>query len=295
MRISDRRGDAETLAENVERIQRHGTIRWVRGGRPSQADGERGRTMTDDRATTLFFEVFSGLPRQGPGDEASTLRALALVGAVGPHTRVLDIGCGTGTQTSVLARNCPASFVAVDNHAPFVGELQRRADRLGFADRLDARVGDMRQLDFPPGSFDVLWSEGAIFVVGFEAGLREWRRLLAPGGHLAVTEACWMKPDPPPDCAAFWEQEYPAIRDVPTCLAVIADCGYETVAHFPLPPSSWWDDYYRPLQQNVSAFRERHRDEADAQQIADQVQREIDVWRLYSDFYSYEFFVMRAR
>jgi len=95
-------------------------------------------------------------------------------------------------------------------------------------------------------------------VMGFETGLREWRRLLAPGGHLAVTDAVWMKPDPPPECAAFWAEEYPAIRPVPALLQAIAECGYETVGHFPLPASSWWDDYYRPLQRNVTQFRERH-------------------------------------
>lgn len=243
---------------------------------------------------TLFFEMFSGLPRQGPGDAASTLRALALVPGVGPETHVLDIGCGTGSHTRVLAQHSQAHIVAIDNHKPFVDELDRQARTLGIADRLEARVGDMRHLDFPPASFDLLWSEGSIFVMGFEAGLREWRRLLAPGGHLVVSEACWTKADPPPDCAAFWAQEYPAIRDVPALLTAIAACGYEPVAHFPLPPSAWWDDYYRPLQHNIDTFRERHRDDTDALRLADQVQREIDVWHAYSDCYSYEFFVLRG-
>lgn len=251
--------------------------------------------MGQDRMTALFFEMFSGLPRQGPGDTASTLRALALIPGIRPETRVLDVGCGTGLQTRVLARNSPAHFTAIDNHPPFIDELTRQAEALGIADRVDARVGDMRQLDFPAGSFDVIWCEGAIYVMGFENGLREWRRLLAPGAHVAVSEVCWMKPDPPPDCVAFWEREYPAIADVSALLKVIDARGYETVGHFALPPSSWWDDYYRPLQHNITAFREHHREEPDAQELADQVQREIDVWRAYSEFYSYEFFVMRAR
>ncbi len=250
--------------------------------------------MTQDRMTSLFYEMFSGLPRQGPGDAESTRRALALVPGIGPATRVLDVGCGTGLQTRVLAQISPARFLAVDNHPPFVEELNRQARTLGIAERLEARVMDMRQLDLPPGTFDLVWSEGAIFVMGFEAGLREWRRLLVPGGHLAVTDAVWTKPDPPTDCAAFWAQEYPAMRPVPDLLKTIAECGYETVGHFSLPPSSWWDDYYRPLQQNVTRFRERHREEKDAQELADGVQREIDVWHAWSEFYGYEFFVMRA-
>jgi SAM-dependent methyltransferase len=244
--------------------------------------------------TTLFFEMFSGLPRQGPGDTASTLRALALVPGIGPETRILDLGCGTGQQTEVLARSTPAHVLAIDNHPPFVDVLNRRARSLGIADRLDARVGDMRRLELQPASFDVIWCEGAISIMGFETGLRDWRRLLVPGGHMAATEVCWVKPDPPPDCAAFWAQEYPAIRDAPALLAAIAECGYETVGHFMLPPSSWWDDYYGPLQRNVTEFRRRHREEPDALQLADRIQREIDVWHTCSEFYSYAFFVMRA-
>lgn len=249
--------------------------------------------MTDDRNSTLFFEMFSDLPRQGPGDRASTLKALALVPGIAPDTRVLDIGCGTGLQTRVLAENSPARTVAIDNHPPFIAELNRAAEALGLADRVEGRVGDMRRPDFAPGSFDLIWCEGAIYVIGFEAGLRAWRQLLVPGGHIALTEACWTKPKAPPDCAAFWAEQYPAIRDVPALLRAIDGCGYQTVGHFPLPPSAWWDDYYRPLQQNLTEFRLRHQGERDADDLADQVQREIDMWHAYSDFYGYEFFVLR--
>jgi SAM-dependent methyltransferase len=243
--------------------------------------------------TDLFFELFSGLPRQGPGDDASTLRALALVPGVGPQTRALDLGCGTGSQTIALARSSPARFVAIDNHAPFVAELARRAKAFGLEGRIDARVGDMSRLDFADGSFELIWCEGAIYVVGFENGLREWRRLLVPGGHLALTEVCWTKPEPPAELEAFWAGQYPAIRELPALEAAIAHCGYHVLGHFPLPRSSWWDEYYAPLQRNIVEFRERHRGEAEAAEIADEAQREIDIWQRYAEFYGYEFFVIR--
>jgi SAM-dependent methyltransferase len=251
--------------------------------------------VTDDRLTALFFELFSGLPRQGPGDAASTLRALALVPGIGSGTRVLDVGCGTGLQTRVLAEACSARFLGVDSHAPYVEAFNREAEAHGLAHRVEARVGDMRQLDFPGGSFDVIWCEGAIYNIGFETGLREWRRLLAPGGHMAVTEVCWTRPDPPPECAAFWASEYPAIRDVRTRLETIERCGYDLAGHFTLPPSSWWNDYYAILEEQVREFRTRHSNEPDARRLADGVQREIEIWRAYSEFYGYVFFVMRAR
>ena len=245
--------------------------------------------------TTLCFEIFHGLPRQGPGDAASTVKALQLIPGIGRETRVLDLGCGTGLQTRVLAQHSRAHFVAIDNHGPFVEEANGHAQAAGIADRVETRVGDLRQPDFPPASFDVIWCEGAIYVLGFETGLRAWRPLLAPGGHLAVTEVCWSRSDPPEECAEFWAREYPAIRDAAALVTIADACGYDIVGRFPLPASSWWDDYYAPLERHITEFRGRHRDEPDAQELADQIQREIDIWQAYSAFYHYEFFVMRAR
>jgi SAM-dependent methyltransferase len=245
--------------------------------------------------TMWFFEIFDRLPRQGPGDEASTIKALALVPGIGSGTRALDLGCGTGLQTRVLARHSPAHFVAIDNYPPFVEEANHQARAAGLDRRIDTRVGDMHRLEFVPGSFDLIWCEGAVYVVGFEAGLRGWRSLLAPGGHLALTEVCWSKPDPPTECQEFWAREYPAIRDTASRLTTISECGYEVVGHFPLSPSAWWDDYYRPLQQHITEFRARHRNEPGAGEFADQIQREIDIWHRYSGWYHYRFFVMKGR
>lgn len=248
-----------------------------------------------DRLSALFFELFADLPRQGPGDDASTVRALGLVPGIGPTTRVLDIGCGSGRQTLTLARNCPAQFIGIDNHLPYVEAGDSEARRQGLENRVVFELGNMCQLDQPDGAFDLLWCEGAIFVIGLERGLRAFRRLVGVGGHLALTEACWTRADPPPECAAFWNAEYPAIRSVDALMEAVDASGWQAVGHFTLPRESWWTDYYAPLQRNVTMFRQRHENEPDAQDLVKQVQREIDMWRRFSEFYSYEFIVMRAR
>ncbi len=251
--------------------------------------------MTDDKSMDLFFELFSGLPRQGPGDAASTARALSLVPPLGPASRILDIGSGTGTPTLELARLTPASIDAVDFHRPFIEELDRRAARQGVAGRIRSHVGDMNRLDFPPHHFDLLWSEGAIFIVGFDAGLDAWRGLLRPGGHLAVSELCWFRPGAPRECVDFLESEYPAVRDIAANRAAAGRFGYEPVGDFALPSSAWWGDYYEPLERNLTAFRARHTGDEVADVIAGQAEREIETFRRYSDWYGYAFFVMRSR
>ncbi|GAM56739.1 probable transcription regulator [Vibrio ishigakensis] len=46
----------------------------------------------------------------------------------------------------------------------------------------------MGDLPFEEDSFDVLWSEGAVYNIGFETGIRDWRKYLKSGGTLVVSE-----------------------------------------------------------------------------------------------------------
>lgn len=249
--------------------------------------------MENSRSDKLFFELFDRLPRQGPGTDESTRRAFDFVPNLGPCSQVLDIGCGTGAQTIVLAENTQALIVAVDTHLPFLNDLNREATRLGVSRRLKPCIADMHSLAFKDGSFDLIWCEGAIYNMGFEAGLLRWRRLLKPDGYVALTEVCWREVAIPEECAKFWEREYDAIRGVNELLNAVKACGYETVSHFPLPMTAWWDNYYRPLQDSLNGFRTRHRNDSLAQELANRCQQEIDIWHAYGECYGYEFFVLR--
>lgn len=251
--------------------------------------------MTEiSRSDALFYEVFERLPRQGPGAAESTRRALDLVPNLGPSSHILDIGSGTGAQSIVLAENTRAHIIAVDNHPQFLNDLNREATRLGISHRLKSCVADMHNLAFEDGSFDLIWCEGAIYNIGFEAGLQSWRRLLKPDGYVALTEVCWREVDIPEECEKFWQREYDAIRNVSELLNAIEMCEYETVRHFPLPTKAWWDNYYQPLQDSLNEFRIRHRNDSIAQEIATKCQHEIDIWHVYGECYGYEFFVLHV-
>jgi ubiquinone/menaquinone biosynthesis C-methylase UbiE len=130
--------------------------------------------------TDIFFEIHSGLPREAPGDDASTARAFDFVHGLPPEPDVLDIGCGPGAQTLVLAGLTRGRITAVDVHAPFLDDLRSRAKRPGVAGRIQAVRASMFSLPFVDASFNLVWSEGAIYLMGFDKGLAGWRRVLRP-------------------------------------------------------------------------------------------------------------------
>jgi ubiquinone/menaquinone biosynthesis C-methylase UbiE len=210
-----------------------------------------------------------------------------------PEGCILDLGCGVGTQTIDLARGCAARLVAVDNHEPFLRSLRSRVAELGLGARIEPTLGDMGDLRFADASFDAIWCEGAIFVVGFAHGLASWRRLLKPGGHLVVSELCWLTEDPPTELRTFFEAEGADIEGLARRREVIEASGYRLVGDFVLPHTGWWENYYVPLAATLARFRTAHANEAEALAVADRSQHEIDLYTSHAAHFGYGFFVMQ--
>lgn len=148
---------------------------------------------------------------------------------------------------------------------------------------------------FPDGTFDVVWSEGAIYCIGFEAGLEGWRRLVKPGGFLAVTELTWLSANPPHDTHLFWNENYPAMRTGVDNRDAIARAGFDLIDEFTLPESDWWDHYYADLAKRLETFVEEFdgRDREIARRVVEQTEIEIETLRHGRGSYGYVFYIMR--
>jgi ubiquinone/menaquinone biosynthesis C-methylase UbiE len=242
---------------------------------------------------SIFRELTEGLPRQGPGSPEATLRALGLVHGLPEHPRILDVGCGPGAQTIELAHATRGEIFAVDIRQRFLDELTERAREAGVLPQITTVNASMFDMDFPAESFDLIWSEGAIYITGFAAGLGAWRRFLKPGGWLAVSELSWLVPNPPAETAQFWARNYPGMKSIERNCQVINETGYVDADGFVLPVQDWWDNYYGPGQTRVAALRKKYASDPDVLAILEDAQREYDLFRVHCDVYGYVFFVMR--
>ena len=72
----------------------------------------------------------------------------------------------------------------------------------------------------------MIWSEGAIYNIGFERGLKEWRRFLKTGGYVAVSEASWFTEERPKEIDEFWQDAYPGIDTVSNKVDQMQKAGY---------------------------------------------------------------------
>ncbi len=249
--------------------------------------------MSENIDMQVFFEIHRGNPQEGPGDTASTERAFALVTGLPADPEVLDIGCGPGRQTLDLCRLMPGTVTAVDNHPPFLDMVRSKLTQAGQAGRTRVLQADMAELPFERGSFHLIWSEGAIYNIGFRHGLELWKPLLKPGGCMAVTELTLLREDLPGELAAFWKEAYPALQTAEDNLTDLRAAGYRAAGHFTLPESAWWN-YYRPIQEKLDRLEHRYRGNREVLAVLAMERKEIDLYRRYSSYYGYVFYVGKS-
>lgn len=242
----------------------------------------------------LLIDLHREAERQGPGGDAETKRALELAGLDRSRPlKIADIGCGSGASTLLLARELDAHITAVDFLPEFLDELQIRARNHGVGDKISTLNCSMDDLPFAEREFDVIWSEGAIYNMGFEAGVSTWRRFLKPGGMLIVSEITWLSAKRSAEIQSHWQSEYPEIDLASAKFRILERHGYCPEAYFVLPRHCWLENYYRPLQNRFDAFLERHGHSEPAMAIVAAEKCEIALYEKYSDCYSYGVYVAK--
>ena len=210
-------------------------------------------------------------------------------------TKILDIGCGTGGQTITLAKNTAAQITAVDMLPQFLETLMKKAKENNLLDRITAKEMLMDNLTFDKNSFDVIWSEGAIYNIGFEKGLSLWRNYLKDNGYIAVSEISWLIDTRPEEIQQYWVNAYPEIDTIDNKLSVIEKCGYTSVVHFALDDKCWKDNYYQPILEKSEEFLKKYNYADEVKEFVEAGKVEADLYNRFKDYYSYVFYIAKKK
>jgi ubiquinone/menaquinone biosynthesis C-methylase UbiE len=239
----------------------------------------------------LVCEYFSSMDRQGPGSPQMTVKALGFIGNLTRESRIADIGCGTGGQTMVLAQHAPGQITGIDIFPVFIDMFNANAQKLNLHDRVSGIVGSMDNLPFEADELDLIWSEGAIYNIGFERGLIEWRKFLKTGGYIAVTEASWFTEERPAEINDFWMNAYPEIDTIPNAMAKMQKSGYIPVASFILPENCWMEHFYDLQVGAQERFLNKYKGNPTAEGLIAYQRHEAQLYSRYKAYYGYVFYI----
>ncbi|WGV98690.1 MerR family transcriptional regulator [Vibrio sp. YMD68] len=235
-----------------------------------------------------FMTVFETLERWGPGSQKDSLKAMSLIAAE-TMTDILEIGCGTGTSTLLLAENSAAHITAVDNEPIAIEQLNEKIQNAQFNHRISPVFASMTELPFQAKSFDAIWAEGCVYIMGMENALKQWKPLLKEHGVLMVSDLVWLTDFPDEETKQFWQADYPDIQSIPKRLALFKKLGYDVVEHFSLQVDAW-QNYWFPLKKRVQELKPVM---PESQALVD-IEKEISIYeRTAAKDFTYQYFVLK--
>ncbi|MEI6124909.1 MAG: class I SAM-dependent methyltransferase [Bacteroidota bacterium] len=238
----------------------------------------------------IIYDFFSKTERQGPGSHEETLKALGFISGLTEKSKIADIGCGTGGQTMVLGENTPCEIIGVDTWPDFINKFNQNAQIKNLQDRVKGIVGNMENLPFQEEELDLIWSEGAIYNIGFERGLNEWRKFLKQGGFIAVTENTWFSAERPAEIQDFWQKAYPEIDTISNKVAQMQKAGYLPIATYILPETIW-TDYYNWQTLRRESFLKKYDRNNSIKKFVASMRYEAELYYKYKAYYGYMFYI----
>ena len=239
-----------------------------------------------------LIELHRGLERQGPGDTEYSNFIVSQIPELPENPRIADIGCGTGAGTLFLADKFRSKVRAVDFSREFLDELINRAKQRGLEHLVEAIECDMGSLDWAPETIDLLWSEGAAYILTFRGALKAWRPLMAANGIAVISEMSYFTSDMPESVRAYWQNAYPDIGTESENSNHANASGFEILGIHRLPSAFWWDNYYGPLSEIMIAFK--HSEDSIMQSVIKETEEEMMFFEEHEKYYGYSFYIMKA-
>ena len=191
----------------------------------------------------------------------------------------------------ILAQHTPGHITGLDLFPDFINIFNHNAKELNLQKRVEGIIGSMDKLPFKKEELDLIWSEGAIYNIGFQKGLNEWRKYLKTGGYIAVSEVSWFTDERPNEINNFWMDAYPEIDTIPNKILQMQKAGYIPVACFILPENCWTENFYAPQVEAQKDFLQKYTGNKAAEEFIANQRHETQLYYKYKEFYGYVFYI----
>lgn len=242
----------------------------------------------------MKLDIHGDLPQEAPGDKKLTAQAYLSLPSLPPQPNILDIGCGPGTSTIELAKLSGGNIIALDLSQTFLDELNRRAVIKNVHTSIKTVHGSMSEIHLPEKSFDLIWAEGAIYLIGVQKGITYWRKFLKPKGYVVFSELSWLTSTPSNEIESFWKRHYADMKSVNQNVTVIKNCGYNLIGQITFPEKAWWN-YYTPWEKKLLKLQSEHVSNPSALKRIDKCLNEIKLYRKHHQEYSYVFYICQSK
>lgn len=237
-----------------------------------------------DKYMQDFMNVYETLESWGPNSESDTVRAFQTLN-INPR-KILEIGCGKGNSTMLLARLCDAHIVATDNEQSALDEVEDKIKQNNMGERVSTQCISMTELSFGEEKFDVIWAEASAYVMGIENALEKWKSLISEDGALVFSDLVWLTETPSKEAIKHWKSDYPDMQTVDTRKLQIEKAGYKLQRTFTLSEQAW-KNYYEPLEQRLNEVGPSL---AGSQAVVD-IQNEVALFKSHLGEFGYQFFI----
>ena len=239
----------------------------------------------------ILLETHIRLERQGPGSSEAVEQALGFLKPLNQFSKIVDLGCGTGGQTLLLAKYLSGTIIGLDMFSDFIDKLNENARKMKLDNRVTGIIGSMEKLPFQTKSLDLIWSEGAIDNIGFKEGLSHWHGFLKKGGFIAVTCPSWLTEERPNVVERFWNDAGSQLETISDNIKIMQKCGYQFVASFALPQKCWTENYFIPREKAINKLLEKYAGNKIMMEYAEQNRYETELYSKYSQHYGYVFYI----
>ena len=238
----------------------------------------------------LCIETHVRLERQGPGSPETTIKALSFIENINEISRIVDMGCGTGGQTMVLAQNIKGNITGIDICPDFIDVFNDNAKKQNLQS-VKGIVGSIEDLAFQKEEFDLIWSEGVIDSIGFEKALTYWNGFLRSDGYIAVTCPSWLTDARPGEVDKFWRDAGSGLDTIGINISIMQEAGYSFVAAFAIPEECWTENYFTPRGEAEKAILLKYAGNKSVEDYVASSKYEVELYLKYKQNYGYVFYI----